>query len=129
MMISFQKFVLQSQTVTTVNDNSFYVEFDRPILADTIGIGYLNCSKITVTHYDGLGNIIPEVTQVIEYSPNEDVVDYWSYIYSDYTFIRDRTQLIRITAAGIKVRLTFENKANKFQLTWLVDFYKGVDIV
>ena len=36
-------------------------------------------------------------------------------------------QLNKVTP--YKLRLTFENKANKFQLTWLVDFYKGVDIV
>ena len=42
-----------------------------------------------------------------------------------YTF--DQQQLNKVTP--YKIRQTYENRNNKFQLTWLVDFYKGVDIV
>ena len=42
-----------------------------------------------------------------------------------YTF--DSQQLNKVTP--YKIRKVFENKADKYQLTWLVDFYKGVDIV
>lgn len=111
---------LQSQTITTVLDSSFYVEFDRPLLADTIGLGYVNCSKITVEHYDALGDLIPEVTQIIEYSANEFVTDYWSYIYSDYSYVRDRAQLIKMSPAGIKIRLTFENTTSVISVGYLV---------
>lgn len=111
---------IQSQTKTTVNAASFYVEFNRPLLADTIGFGYLNCSKITVQHFDVLGNEIPEVTQIVEYSANEDVNDYWSYIYTDYTYIRDRAELIRISPAGVKIRITFENSTEVISVGYLV---------
>lgn len=111
---------LQSQTVTTVLEPSFYVEFDRPLLADTIGLGYVNCSKITVEHYDAIGDLIPEVTQIIEYSANEFVTDYWSYIYSDYSYVRDRAQLIKMSPAGVKIRLTFENTTSVISVGYLV---------
>lgn len=111
---------IQSQTKTTVNAASFYVEFNRPLLADTIGFGYLNCSKITVQHFDVLGNEIPEVTQIVEYSANEDVNDYWSYMYTDYTYIRDRAELIRISPAGVKIRITFENSTEVISVGYLV---------
>lgn len=111
---------IQSQTKTTVNAASFYVEFTRPLLADTIGFGYLNCSKITVQHFDVLGNEIPEVTQIINYSANEDVNDYWSYMYTDYTYIRDRAELIRISPAGVKIRITFENTTEVISVGYLV---------
>lgn len=111
---------IQSQTKTTVNAASFYVEFNRPLLADTIGFGYLNCSKIIVQHFDVLGNEIPEVTQIVEYSANEDVTDYWSYMYTDYTYIRDRAELIRISTAGVKIRITFENTTEVISVGYLV---------
>ena len=111
---------LQSQTVTTVLDTSFYVEFVRPSLADTIGIGYLNCNKITIQHFDTSGDIIPEVTQIIEYSPNDDVTDYWSYMYAEYSYVKDRTQLIKIAPAGVKVRMTFENASPLISVGYLV---------
>lgn len=111
---------LQSQTVTTVLASSFYVEFNRPLLADTIGLGYVNCSKITVEHYDTMGDLIPEVTQIIEYSANEFVTDYWSYIYSDYSYVRDRAQLIKMSPAGVKIRLTFENTTSIISVGYLV---------
>ena len=111
---------LQSQTVTTVADTSFYVEFGRPSLADTIGIGYLNCNKITIQHFDVSGDSIPETTQIIEYSPNDDVIDYWSYIYAEYSYIKDRTQLIRISPAGVKIRMTFENSTPLISVGYLV---------
>lgn len=50
-----------------------------------------------------------------------------SFLQFGVAYSFDQQQLNKVTP--YKLRLTFENKANKFQLTWLVDFYKGVDIV
>jgi hypothetical protein len=111
---------LQGQTKTIVNATSFYVEFEIPTLADTIGFGYLDCSKLTIQQFDGLGNVIPELTQVIENSANEDVNDYYSYIYSAYTYNKNRAELIKISPAGTKVRITFEHTSNVISIGYLV---------
>ncbi len=111
---------LQGQTRTVVNASSFYVEFDTPTLADTIGFGYLDCSKLTIEQFDGLGNIIPELTQIIENSANENVSDYYTYIYSTYTYNKNRAELIKISPAGSKIRITFEHITNVISIGYLV---------
>ena len=111
---------LQGQTKTVVNAPSFYVEFEIPTLADTIGFGYLDCSKLTIEQFDSAGNIIPELTQIIENSANEDVTDYYSYIYSTYTYNKNRAELVKISPAGTKIRITFEHITNIISIGYLV---------
>ena len=111
---------LQSQTSTVVLANSFYVEFTKNSLMDTIGLGYINCSKITVQHYDELGDVIPEVTQVINYSVDDFITDYWSYMYADYSYVGNTSQLIKTPPVGVKVRITFEHSLPKISVGYLI---------
>ena len=50
-----------------------------------------------------------------------------SFLQFGVAYSFDSQQLNKVTP--YKIRQTYENKAEKFQLTWLVDFYKGVDII
>lgn len=50
-----------------------------------------------------------------------------SFLQFGVAYSFDQQQLNKVTP--YKIRQTYENKSEKFQLTWLVDFYKGVDII
>lgn len=98
---------LRSKTYST-KSAGFYVEFDVDYTMESLAIGYFSAYRLKVeaiaidgttvlrTYYNELQDI------------NENVFDYYDYIYSDYTNVVDRTIFLNILPIGVKLRLTFE---------------------
>lgn len=89
------------------NKSDIIVEFERGFI-DTLALGYMETSKVTIKHYDGLGAIIPEATQEIEYTVNENIYDLIDYIYQPYATGLDHTEIIYLKPIGQKVRVAIE---------------------
>ncbi len=106
----------KSLTYTTNVGSDIVVEFERGNI-DTLGLGYLEASQVTIEHYtygtDGTdGTIITEATQTFSFSVNEDVYDLWDYIYADYSDIIGRAIKIDIKPIGYKIRVTIAQSYN-----------------
>lgn len=105
----------QKSLTATTSINSIVVEFKRG-LSDTIGIGYIESSKVTIEHLKIDDTLLTDFTQEFLFSVNEDVYDYYSYIYGPYSEQVDRTLYIPIATVGYKIRVTIEvsisNKAS-----------------
>lgn len=54
-----------------------------------------------------LNNVIGTAGQTIPVSVNEEVIDYWSYIYAEYSIEVDRGTVINIDPIGDYIRVTF----------------------
>lgn len=74
---------------------------------DTLAMGYYTADSVTIENLDSLGAVIPSTVQVIEQSVNEDVEDYYSYMYSQYTISVDIGVMVNIPRFGEKIRVTF----------------------
>jgi hypothetical protein len=59
----------------------------------------------------------PSYSNIIPLSINENVTDYWSYIYSEYTFEMDRGGLTELPAGGTKIRLRLTMDMTYMDLT------------
>lgn len=94
----------QSKSISVGDD--LIVEFSRGFI-EVLTLGYFEAESITIEHLDALGAPITELTQNIQYSVNDNVFDYWDYIYSDYTIAVDRTVKVDIPSLGSKIRVTF----------------------
>lgn len=96
----------QKSLTRTVNENDdIVVEFTRNQI-DSLGLGYLETSAITIEHYTEAGVLIPEATQTILFSVNDTVYDLWSYIYDEYTTKIDRGIYIKVPPIGFKIKVT-----------------------
>lgn len=100
---------LSATTQTIVEANDLIVEFTRSTI-DTIGVGNVEAQEIIIEHLDSLGAVLSEYTQTVSLSINEDVVDKWTYIYSDYTDKLQRSIKIEINPIGSKIRMTFKKR-------------------
>ena len=100
-----------SDTSLWENKSDIIVEFVRGNI-DTIGLGYVEAGNITIEHYDQVGNIIPEATQVFDYTStlNDEVYDLWDYIYANYDFQTNRADLVKINPVGYTVKITIERQ-------------------
>ncbi len=95
---------LNSTSYTVVNDD-LVCTFPLGNI-DTLAIGYFTAASITIENLDALGNVL--ITQNYTQSINEDVFDYYDYMYSDYTLSTNRAKYWDILRAGTQLRVTFE---------------------
>lgn len=93
---------LQSTTKTVVDAGSIDATFSRGF-SDTIVIGNYVGNSVTVELLDNLDAVL--WTKTVTSSPNEDVVDYFTYFYSDYTNQTDRGISFELPFIGTKIRV------------------------
>lgn len=93
----------QSQTLTSVNDD-LIVTFPLGYV-DTLAIGYYTAQTLKIENLDSLGNVL--LTQTINQSPNEEVFDYFDYIYTPYSTSTDKAKWFKIIRAGAQIRVSF----------------------
>jgi len=91
-----------------LSSNSMVVEFERGDI-NTLVVGNYSSTFITVEHLDINGDVIPEATQVREHSTNDDVTDYFTYIYSAYSKTTGLDLAFKLIEIGEKIRVTFLN--------------------
>ena len=101
---------LRSTTTSVVVGGSIVVEFERLYSMDTLVIGYYSASTITVEHISTDGLTVYR-TETISQSANEDVEDYYDYIYSPYSIETNRSTVFDIYPIGNKIRVTFGTDA------------------
>lgn len=95
------------------------VEFNVGFDSDSIVLGNYSAEHIEVECYDGLGNLIYTFTS--ESTINENVNDYFSYIYSDYGNTVDRALLVNIPPVLTeKVRVTLFAVEGESSIGYLV---------
>jgi len=101
----------QKSLTSTTSTSSIVVEFKRG-LSDTIGLGYIESSKVTIEHLKADDTVLTDFTQEFLFGVNEEVYDYWSYIYEPYSEQADRTLYIPIATVGYKIKVTIDLSAN-----------------
>lgn len=94
----------QSKTTTDVVGNDLIVTFPLGYI-DTLAIGYYTAQTILIENLDDLGNVL--TSQAITQSVNEDVFDYFDYIYEPYSTSTDKAKFFRIVRAGTQLRVSF----------------------
>lgn len=94
-----------SYSKSVVEDTDLVVEFNRYTI-NSLAIGNFTASSVTIEHLDSSGVVIPEFTQEFTYSVNEEVYDYYDYMYAEYSSIVDRGIYINIPQIGVKLRVT-----------------------
>jgi len=92
----------------TASANEMVVEFDRKDI-DTLVIGNYTATSITIVALDDLGAPIVSSEQTKEIGVNDDVEDYYSYIYSLYSTSSGLDAVFSIPFVGLKIRVTFSN--------------------
>jgi hypothetical protein len=93
----------QSQTFTTVNDD-LIVTFPLGYI-NTLAIGYYTAQTLKIENLDSLGNVLR--TQEVVQSVNEEVFDYYDYIYEPYSLSTDKAKYFNIVKAGTQIRVSF----------------------
>jgi hypothetical protein len=93
----------QAKTFTTVNDD-LIVTFPLGYI-DTLAIGYYTAQTLKIENLDSLGNVLR--TQEVVQSVNEEVFDYYEYIYEPYSLSTDKAKYFNIVRAGTQIRVTF----------------------
>jgi len=73
---------------------------------DTLAIGYFTAASITIENLDASNNVL--LTQSYTQSINEDVFDYYDYMYSDYTLSTNMARYWDIVRAGTQLRVSFD---------------------
>lgn len=86
-----------------------YVEFLQGQMK-TIGIGNFEAEYLTIEIKDNLGTVL--WTYDTYSTLNENVTDYYSYIYEDYGYEVDRAFKIDLPLVGYKVKITFHKSAD-----------------
>lgn len=87
------------------------VEFERN-LTTSIVIGKFEASQIIIENLDSLDQVVG-TPKVLNYSVNENVFDYFDYIYEPYSTATNRDIYIPIDWIGVKVRVTIKPSVNK----------------
>jgi hypothetical protein len=93
----------QAKTFTTVNDD-LIVTFPLDFI-DTLAIGYYTAEVLKIENLDALGNVLR--TQEVIQSVNEEVFDYFDYIYEPYSTSTDKAKWFKIVRAGTQIRVSF----------------------
>ena len=96
----------QSKTATNIVGNDLIVTFPLGYI-DTLAIGYYTAQGLKIENLDSLGNPITALTQTIVQSPNEEVFDYYDYIYEPYSLSTDKAKYFNIIKAGTQIRVSF----------------------
>lgn len=94
----------QSQSKTTVVGSDLVVKFPFNYI-DTIAIGYFTAQTVRIENLDVSNNVL--LTQEYTQSINEDVFDYFDYIYSPYSDSTDKAKYFKIVKAGTQIRVSF----------------------
>lgn len=94
----------QSKTKTTVVGNDLIVKFPANYI-DTIAIGYFTAATVRIENLDASNNVL--LTQEYNQSINEDVFDYYDYIYAPYSDSTDKAKYFNIIKAGTQIRVSF----------------------
>lgn len=94
----------QSKTKTTVIGNDLIVKFPANYI-DTIALGYFTAQTVRIENLDASDNVL--LTQEYYQSINEDVFDYYDYIYSPYSDSTDKAKYFNIIKAGTQIRVSF----------------------
>lgn len=81
-----------------------YVEFLQGQMR-TLGVGNYEAEYVTIEIKDTLGTVLWTFNTTS--TVNENVTDYWSYIYEDYGYELDRAFKIDLPIVGHKVKVTF----------------------
>ena len=104
----------------TQSDEDFYIKIKRDFI-ELLAFGNVIADSITIENLDAEDNVIS--TQTIDTTAyNEDVDDYWSYIYSKYDSEITRAFLVTISPIGeyLKISFTKNSIENKTQCGFLV---------
>lgn len=96
---------LSAETEASKDGDDMILVFARNFNIETLVLGRFTASQIKIENLDDDDNVL--ATQIIEYSVNEFVVDYYTYMYSPYSEEVDRNVKIDIAPLGTKVRVTF----------------------
>lgn len=94
----------QSKSKTTVIGNDLIVKFPANYI-DTIAIGYFTAQTVRIENLDASNNVL--LTQEYHQSINEDVFDYYDYIYAPYSDSTDKAKYFNIIKAGTQIRVSF----------------------
>lgn len=94
-----------ANTSTDLDGIGFYVTVARGNI-EQLAIGNVVAESITIENLDASNNVL--ATQTIDTSAtNEEVSDYWSYLYSPYDHGIDRGFLVNIAPIGTNIKITF----------------------
>ena len=94
----------QSKTKTTVIGDDLIVKFPANYI-DTIALGYFTAQAVRIENLDASDNVL--LTQEYYQSINEDVFDYYDYIYAPYSDSTDKAKYFNIIKAGTQIRVSF----------------------
>jgi len=106
--------IANSTAGALITDTNFFtessldivVEFARSYTSSTIAIGNFATSKIKIEYLDINGNVLPTYTQTYDYGFNDNVFDYYDYMYEPYSDTVDRFLKIDTKRYGAKIRVT-----------------------
>ena len=95
---------LRSTTTTDVEGGDIVVTFKKGFI-NGIVVGNFSGNALIIENLDNDHNIMATPI-TFNQSPNNDVYDYFSYIYSDYTTRTDIATFHRLLDVGTKIRVT-----------------------
>ena len=100
---------LRSQDSTIVEGGDIVVTFKKRLI-NGIVIGNFSGNSLTVENLDDGGNIVDTPVEYTQ-SPNEDVFDYYSYIYSEYSVSSENAKFFRLNDIGTQIRVTITSNS------------------
>ena len=100
---------LRSQDSTIVEGGDIVVTFKKRLI-NGIVIGNFSGNSLTVENLDDGGNIVDTPVEYTQ-SPNEDVFDYYSYIYSEYSVSSENAKFYRLNDIGTQIRVTITSNS------------------
>jgi len=109
-----------ANTATEIEGSGFYITISRGNI-EQLAIGNVVANSIVIENIDSNDNVINTQT-VNTNATNEDVSDYWTYIYSPYNYGISRGFLVSIAPVGVKLKITFNKNTieNKTKCGYLV---------
>jgi len=106
--------ILDSTTGVLLTNATYFEEssldiivvFTRDYTASMIAIGNFTASELKVEYLDATDTVLTAYTQTYTYSVNDNVFDYYDYMYEPYSETVDRYIKIDTVPFGAKVRVT-----------------------
>jgi hypothetical protein len=108
---------LESGSKTIFVGDDLYIDFKTTVFMEYLAIGYYEADTVTVEIYTGTYG--DGHTVIWEYETestiNENVTDYFTYIYSDYGTLTDRGVLVKLgyMSNDARCRVTFNKSAEQ----------------
>jgi len=93
----------QSSTQTVVSTD-LIVKFPISYI-DTLAIGYYTAQQLIIDNLDASNNVV--YTQSFNQSSNEEVFDYFDYMYAPYSTSTDKAKYFDIPRIGTQIRVSF----------------------